>query len=106
MNLKLVMTSREKKEPPYTPSYSSPKPLVPHGAVRRHLVISLRTDDDWEILFYRHGELFEACFFRWAIHHEHASGSSFEALSRQVEQRIHSLKARGLKTARWRKVVH
>lgn len=106
MNLKLVMSSRNRVDRAITTNTSSQRTMLPFGASSRELVLSIRTDDDWEILIYRRRDIFEACFFRWAIHHEHATGSSFEAVSHQVEQRIRTLKARRLKTARWRSVVH
>ena len=73
---------------------------------QRQLVWSARNNDDWEILIYRYGELWEACFFRWAIHHEHAVGSSFDSVRRRVEQRIHILEAGHLKSTEWRQVLH
>jgi hypothetical protein len=72
----------------------------------RQLVWSARNPDDWEILIYKCGELWEACFFRWAIHHEHAMGSSFDSVLRRVEQRIHILEAGHLKLTEWRQVLH
>ena len=106
MNLKLVMSSSERFERPAGTSLTPQRSLLPSGSLGRRLVISIRTDDDWEILVYRRGDVYEACFFRWAIHHEHAIGSSFEAVTQQVEQRIRSLNSRRLKSARWRKVIH
>jgi|SRR5215510_1289357 len=72
----------------------------------RQLVWSARNNDDWEILVYRYGELWEACFFRWAIHHEHVIGSSFDSVRRRVEQRIHVLEADHLKLTEWRSLLH
>ena len=76
--------------------------FLPDVTPHKHLVSSVRTDDDWEILIYKQGVVFEACFFRWAEHHEHAVGSPVEALSRYVEQRISILRSRQLKTEGWR----
>ena len=76
--------------------------FLPDVTPHKHLVSSVRTDDDWEILIYKQGAVFEACFFRWAEHHEHAVGSPVEALNRYVEQRISILRSRQLKTEGWR----
>lgn len=72
----------------------------------RQLVWSAHNDDDWEILVYKRGQLWEACFFRWAIHHEHAIGSSFDSVRHRAEQRIHLLEADHLRSTEWRKAIH
>jgi len=83
----------------------TPKVIADQPAPRQ-LVWSARNNDDWEILIYRYGELWEACFFRWAIHHEHAIGSSFDSVRRRAEQRIHMLEADHLKLTEWRSLLH
>jgi len=80
--------------------------VMANQPTHRQLVWSARNNDDWEILIYQCGELWEACFFRWAIHHEHAMGSSFDSVRRRVEQRIHVLEASHLKLTEWRQVLH
>lgn len=105
MNLRFLMTHRETTESP-TPARTTLQRPLPSAKADRKLVYSIVTGDDWEILIYQRSGTFEACFFRWAFHHEHTSGSSFEAVTRQVEQRIRILKSRRLKTVRWRRVVH
>jgi hypothetical protein len=67
--------------------------FLPTVTPDKQLVSSVRTDDDCEILIYKQGSVFEACFFRWAEHHEHAVGSPVEALNRYVEQRISILRS-------------
>ena len=71
----------------------------------RQLIWSSREADDWEILVYNKGETWEACFFRWPIHHEHLNGPSFTHVRRRAEQRIRVLEAAGLKTAEWRQTT-
>jgi hypothetical protein len=108
-----------KNEPIDKPFRTIEKPWSPHGGslnnssivvaeqpTPRQLVWSARNNDDWEILIYRFGELWEACFFRWAIHHEHAIGSSLESVRHRVEQRIHILEAGHLRSTEWHKVIH
>jgi hypothetical protein len=71
----------------------------------RQLIWSSRKPDDWEILVYNTGETWEACFFRWPIHHEHVNGPSFTYVRQRAEQRIYVLEAAGLKTAEWRQTI-
>ena len=72
----------------------------------RQLIWSSRKPDDWEILVYKLGESWEACFFRWPIHHEHAAGPSFDSVRQRAEQRIRVLEARRLKTTEWRQPIY
>ena len=59
----------------------------------RQLCWSGHSAEDWEILIYKNNELFEACFFRWPIHHEHVIGPSFESVRHRAELRIRVLEA-------------
>lgn len=85
------------------PSGNSPVPSA--GIVERQLIWSSVRPDDWEILVYKQTEGWEVCFFRWPLHHEHASGSSFDAVRQRAEQRIRVLEARRLKGAHWQRPV-
>jgi hypothetical protein len=76
-------------------------PLLPTDCVSRQLIWSSHKANDWEILVYKHDENWEACFFRWPLHHEHASGPSFESVKGRAEQRILFLEARRLKGTNW-----
>jgi len=71
----------------------------------RQLIWSSRKPDDWEILVYKQSNSWEACFFRWPVHHEHAFGPSFDSVRQRAEQRIRVLEARRLKTTEWRQTV-
>ena len=71
----------------------------------RELIWSSHKADDWEILVYNKGETWEACFFRWPIHHEHINGPSFTYVRRRAEQKICVLEAAGLKNAEWRQTI-
>ena len=79
---------------------------LPDVTPTKHLVTSVRTADDWEILVYQQGAVFEACFFQWETHHEHAIGSPVEALNHYVEQRIEILRSRQVKTEEWCEVTN
>ena len=72
----------------------------------KQLIWSTRKPDEWEILVYKQTAGWEACFFRWPIHHEHATGSSFDAVRLRAEQRIRFLKAGRLKNTEWRQPVY
>ena len=48
-------------------------------------------EEDWEILLYELGGLWEACFFKWGFYHEHAFGSSLDDARRKAEVRIDSI---------------
>src|SRR5262245_36986628 len=63
----------------------------------RQLIWSSHRPNDWEILVYNNGASWEACFFRWPIHHEHANGPSFSFVRQRAEQRIRGLEANGLR---------
>ena len=71
----------------------------------RQLIWSSSKPDDWEILVYNKGETWEACFFRWPLHHEHVNGPSFTFVRQRAEHRICVLEAAGLKTAEWRQTI-
>jgi hypothetical protein len=76
--------------------------LLPEVEGRKELIWSSRRPDEWEILVYSNGTVWEACFFRWAIHHEHVIASSFEAVCQRAEQRIRTLEASRLKSTDWK----
>jgi hypothetical protein len=75
--------------------------LHTQGVVDRKLISASHDSEDWEILVYRCGELFEACFFRWAVHHEHVCATSVELVLRLVDQRIRILQAHDLSRTSW-----
>ena len=75
--------------------------LLAAGIVERQLIWSSLRPDHWEILVYKRTEGWEACFFRWPIHHEHVTGSSFEFVRQRAEKRIRVLEAGRLKSAEW-----
>ena len=85
---------------------SSNSPLLSTKVIERQLIWSSHTPNDWEVLVYKQTEGWEACFFRWPIHHEHATGSSFDSVRLRAEQRIRILEAGGLKRAEWRQTIH
>ena len=78
---------------------------LPDAKSARQLIWSSYKPNDWEILVYKEGESWEACFFRWPIHHEHVNGPSFAFVRQRVEQKICVLEAAGLKTAEWRQTI-
>ena len=82
---------------------SGNSPVLSAGIIERQLIWSSFRPDDWEILVYKLTEGWEACFFRWPLHHEHAIGSSFDAVRQRAEQRIRILEARHLKGTHWRR---
>jgi hypothetical protein len=67
--------------------------VLPRQEDNKQLIWSGSFSPDWEILVYRKGDVWEACFFRWAIHHEHVTGSSFDGVQHRAEQRIRKLEA-------------
>ena len=75
--------------------------VLPKQANTQQLVWSGSYSPDGEILVYRNGEVWEACFFRWAIHHEHVMGCSFEGVQHRAEQRIRALEAGRLNSTDW-----
>jgi hypothetical protein len=79
---------------------------LPEDITARQLIWSSCKPDDWEILVYKQGESWEACFFRWPIHHEHAAGPSFDSVRQRAEQRIQVLEARRLRTTEWRQPMY
>jgi len=82
--------------------YSS---VLPAGISERQLIWTSLRPDDWEILVYKQTQDWEACFFRWPLHHEHATGSSFDSVRQRAEQRIRILEARRLKGTSWQRNV-
>ncbi len=72
----------------------------------RQLIWSSCRPDDWEILVYKQTEGWEVCFFRWPLHHEHATGSSFDSVRQRAEQRIRVLEVRRLRTTQWRQTIN
>ena len=80
---------------------SSNSPVRSTNIVERQLIWSSRKPDDWEILVYKQTEGWQACFFRWPIHHEHATGTSFDLVRQMAERRIRVLEAERLKSAKW-----
>ena len=71
--------------------------------IEGQLIWSSRKPDDWEILVYKQAEGWEVCFFRWPLHHEHAIGSSFDAVRQRAEQRIRALEAGHLRATSWQR---
>jgi hypothetical protein len=76
-------------------------PGLTSNSITRQLIWSSCRPDDWEILVYKQTEGWESCFFRWPLHHEHATGSSFDSVRRRAEQRIHALEAGRLSATNW-----
>jgi hypothetical protein len=74
--------------------------------IEKQLIWSSRKQNDWEILVYKQGEVWDVCFFRWPIHHEHATGSSFDAVRQRAELRIRVLEADRLRATEWRQIIH
>lgn len=93
-------------EQPVNGLRSGSSPVMSANIIERQLIWSSRKPDDWEILIYKQSECWEACFFRWPIHHEHATGSSFDSVRQRAEQRIRFLEAGNLKKAEWRQTIH
>jgi hypothetical protein len=85
---------------------SGNSPVLLADISERKLIWSSRKPHDWEILIYKSADRWEACFFRWPIHHEHATGSSFDSVRQRAEQRIRILEARRLKTTEWRQTIY
>lgn len=84
---------------------SGNSPVLSTGIIERRLIWSSLRPDDWEILVYKQTDGWEACFFRWPLHHEHATGSSFDSVRQRAEQRIRILEAGGLKGTSWQPPV-
>ena len=96
----------EQIERPLDPLRTGNSPVPSVGKIERQLIWSSLRPDDWEILVYKQTEGWEVCFFRWPLHHEHASGSSFDSVRQRAEQRIRVLEARRLKTTEWRQTIN
>ena len=71
--------------------------------IERQLMWASCRPDDWEILVYKQNEDWEVCFFRWPLHHEHATGYSFDSVRKRAEQRIRTLEAGRLRATNWRR---
>lgn len=78
----------------FDPPRFSDSPIRSADVIEKQLIWSSRIPADWEILVYKQGERWEACFFRWPSHHEHAAGTSFASVRQRAEQRIRVLEAR------------
>jgi hypothetical protein len=85
---------------------SNNSPVLSPNVIEKKLIWSSYKPNDWEILVYKRTEGWEACFFRWAVHHEHATGSSFDSVRQRAEQRIRMLEAGRLRTTDWRQTIH
>jgi len=77
--------------------------ILSANSSERQLIWSSCRPDDWEILVYKQTEGWEVCFFRWPLHHEHAIGSSFDAVRQRAEQRIRALEAGHLRATSWQR---
>ena len=98
-----ILFCEKQIERPVDPPRSGNSPGLSAGVIERQLIWSSLRPDDWEILVYKQTEGWEACFFRWPLHHEHATGSSFDSVRQRAEQRIRILEARRLKGASWQR---
>jgi hypothetical protein len=96
-----VLLYEKQIEPTADGPRCSNSPVPSASIVERQLIWSSRKPDDWEILVYKQPERWEACFFRWPIHHEHATATSFELVRQMAERRIRILQANRLKFAKW-----
>jgi hypothetical protein len=101
-----VLWCEKKFEPGVDALWSGKALVLSEETIGRQLIWSSRKPDDWEILVYKQAEGWEACFFRWPIHHEHAIGSSFESVRQRAEQRINLLDAGRLESTEWRQPIH
>jgi hypothetical protein len=100
-----VLFCEKQVERPVDRLPSGNSPVVSTGGIERQLIWSSFRPDDWEILVYKQTEGWEVCFFRWPLHHEHATGSSFESVRQRAEHRIRVLEARRLKGMHWQRPV-
>ena len=98
-----VLLCEKQIERPVDLPRSGKATVLSTGIIERQLIWSSFRPDDWEILVYKLTEGWEACFSRWPLHHEHATGSSFDAVRKRAEQRIRILEARRLKGTHWRR---
>ena len=78
-------------------------PVLSANMTERQLIWSSYRPDDWEILVYKQTEGWEVCFFRWPLHHEHATGSSFDSVRQMAERRIRTLEGDRLRNTNWRR---
>ena len=99
----VLLCEKKQIEPPVDRLPADNLPVVSAGIIQKQLIWSSFRADDWEILVYKLTEGWEACFSRWPLHHEHATGSSFDAVRKRAEQRIRILEARRLKGTHWRR---
>lgn len=102
---KTVLLCEKQIERPVDPVPSGNSSILSAGKIERQLIWSSLRPDDWEILVYKQADGWEACFFRWPLHHEHATGSSFDSVRQRAEQRIRALEARRLKGTSWQPSV-
>jgi hypothetical protein len=101
-----VVLLREKQiERPVYLLRSGNPPVLSADIIERQLIWSSLRPNDWEILVYKQTEGWEVCFFRWPLHHEHATGPSFDAVRQRAEQKIRFLEARQLKGTNWQRPV-
>jgi hypothetical protein len=77
--------------------------MLSANTTERRLIWSSSRPDNWEILVYNGSEGWEVCFFQLPLHHEHASGHSFESVRRRAEQRIRTFEAGRVRDASWRR---
>ena len=101
-----VLWCEKQMEWPVDGLRSGNSPVTSGNIIERQLIWSSHKSDDWEILIYKQTECWEACFFRWPIHHEHATGSSFDSVRQKAEQRIRVLEAGPPKKTEWRQTIH
>ena len=80
---------------------SGNSPVLSADIIERQLIWSSCRPDDWEILVYKQTDGWEVCFFRWPLHHEHATGSSFDSVRQRAERRISTLEAGRLRATNW-----
>ncbi len=100
-NLSVTATSAAKQHMSVATRTNASGPIAGDPNTVKELVWSSSNTEGWEILIYTRGDLWEACFFLWAIHHEHAISSSFASVKIRVEERIRILKKKKFKSAVW-----
>ena len=101
-----MVTSTEKVSCPPNDHRFDDGGILPKQQDNKRLIWSGSFSPDWEILVYRKGDVWEACFFRWAIHHEHVIGSTFDGVQDRAEERIRKLEAGCLNSTTWQSVLH
>ena len=101
-----ILHCEQQLEKPVDVVRSIASPVWSANISEKQLIWSSHKPGDWEILVYKQSEYWEACFFRWPLHHEHATGSSFDAVRQRAEQRIRVLEAGRLRDTRWGQTIH